>query len=410
MAQQERTLMSKQHASARERVEPGVWRRGDTYEITFRDAQGKQRRRTVQGGLMAARKQLAAEVAKRATGGRAPADPRLTLNRAADAWYEEHVVANLRPASQSAARTSLKHLRAAFGSRRLTAIEPRDVAVFVRERRATGAADNSVRANVNCLSGIFRFAARHLGYPGANPVGVLDRHERPTTEPERETRALASTEIEALMAATLPADALLVEFALATGMRQAEILGLAWGDLDLSDAPAVTVVAQLGRHGADRDKRVAVKSKRGYRRRIVITRDLARKLIAHKLLVARSGDEDLVFTSRVGEPRDHRVVGRAFVQARTRAGIEDATFHWMRHTHGSQLVAAGWDIAAVAARLGDSIATVQQTYVHEFDAARREHAQREQLAAMAADGSAMAARGGTDRALRVVGEAAETAS
>ena len=77
------------------------------------------------------------------------------------------------------------------------------------------------------------------------------------------------------------------------------------------------------------------------------------------------------------------------------------TFHWLRHTHGSRLVAAGWDVAAVAARLGDAVATVQDTYVHEFDAVRREARQREQLAAMAAsavDGSTMAARTETKRA------------
>jgi integrase len=404
--------MSEQHATARVRVEPGIWRRGDTFEITFRDVQGKQRRRTIDGGILAARKQLAGEIGKRSTGERVAADPRLTLNRAANAWYAEHVEANLRPASRSAARSSLKHLRKAFGSQRLTAIEPRDVARFIRDRKATGAADNTVRSNVNTLSGIYRFAARHLGYPGGNPVSVLDRHERPTTEPEVDTRALTSDEITALTTATLPTDALLVEFALATGMRQAEVLGLAWGDLDLTETAAVNVTAQLGRHDEDRDKRAPVKSKRG-KRRIVITRDLARKLAAAKLLAARSGDDDLVFTSRTGEPRNHRTVGRAFAQAIERAGIgETVTFHFLRHTHGSQLVAAGWDIAAVAARLGDSIATVQQTYVHEFDAVRREAQQREQLAAMAAPGAMaalMAAPSDTKRALRPVAESAHTA-
>jgi hypothetical protein len=34
----------------RERVEPGTWRRGEVFDITWRDAQGKQHRKTVQGG------------------------------------------------------------------------------------------------------------------------------------------------------------------------------------------------------------------------------------------------------------------------------------------------------------------------------------------------------------------------
>jgi hypothetical protein len=81
------------------------------------------------------------------------------------------------------------------------------------------------------------------------------------------------------------------------------------------------------------------------------------------------------------------------------------TFHWLRHTHASQLIAAGWDVAAVAARLGDSIQTVQTTYAHLFDAARREDEQREQLAAMAAPpavAAPMAAQAGTTRSLQAV--------
>lgn len=237
--------------------------------------------------------------------------------------------------------------------------------------------------------------------------------ERPTTDPEVETRALTSDELAALTGATLPADLLLVEFAHATGMRQSEILGLAWGDLDLSDAPAATVTWQLGRYGEDRGQRVAVKSKRG-RRRVVITRDLARKLVAAKLLAARSGDEDLVFTARTGEPRDQRTLARLFARAVERAGVDpDATFHWLRHTHGSQLVAAGWDVAAIAARLGDTIATVQDTYLREFDAVKREGEQRERLAAMAAPGGVaapVAARADTKRALRAAAGTAPTSS
>jgi integrase len=390
--------MSKQHAIARERVEPGVWRRGDRLEITWRDSQGKQRRRTVEGGIMAARRELDREKAKRATGERVAADPRLTLNRAADAWYDEHVLAHLRPASQSAARSSLRHLRAAFGTRRLTAIEPRDVARFIRQRRADGAADNTIRSNVHTLSGIFRFASRHLGYPGANPCAVLDRRERPTTEPVNETRALTSDEIAALAAATMPEDALLVELALNTGMRMSEVLGLVWGDLELGEKPAIKVTTQLSRYGA-RGARVPVKSKRG-RRRVVITRELARKLAAARLLALRSGGDDFVFAARPGAPRAQGTQARRFARTIESAGIDAAvTFHFLRHTHGSQLIALGWDVAAVAARLGDSIQTVMTTYAHEFDARRREAEQREQLAALAPMAAPMAAPPDTTRAV-----------
>jgi len=70
----------------RERVEPGIWRRGEVFEITWRDAQGKQRRNPVQGGITAARKALTDAKSKRDRGEHT-SDPRLTFTAAADAWW-----------------------------------------------------------------------------------------------------------------------------------------------------------------------------------------------------------------------------------------------------------------------------------------------------------------------------------
>ena len=48
------------------------------------------------------------------------------------------------------------------------------------------------------------------------------------------------------------------------------------------------------------------------------------------------------------------------------------SFHDLRHTHGSALIAAGLDIEQVSARLGHaSVAVTQAEYIHEYDKARR---------------------------------------
>jgi integrase len=46
-------------------------------------------------------------------------------------------------------------------------------------------------------------------------------------------------------------------------------------------------------------------------------------------------------------------------------------FHSLRHTHGSALITAGWDIEEVSARLGHSdVGTTMRVYVHAYDSAR----------------------------------------
>jgi integrase len=79
-------------------------------------------------------------------------------------------------------------------------------------------------------------------------------------------------------------------------------------------------------------------------------------------------------------------VKRAGLEAVKRDGviIEPApTFHGLRHSHGSALIAAGWDIEEVSARLGHAnVATTQRIYVHAYDAARRSAARRDRLVGM----------------------------
>src|SRR4051812_25185822 len=117
---------------ARERVKQGIWKRiaadgKPVYEIVFRDAAGKVRRRTVAGGIRAAEKALATEIAGRARGEKIAADPRLRFNDAADAWWSARVV-KLRPGTHNAYGAGLKHLREHFGRWRMTDIAPTDVA------------------------------------------------------------------------------------------------------------------------------------------------------------------------------------------------------------------------------------------------------------------------------------------
>jgi integrase len=122
----------------------------------------------------------------------------------------------------------------------------------------------------------------------------------------------------------------------------------------------------------------------------------AREIPIREACVAvTSGDHDYVFATRAGTAHDHRnVAGRVLRRAVQQAGLEAVerdgqivqhapTFHSLRHSHGSALIAAGWDIEEVSARLGHAnIGTTQRIYVHAYDAARRSQQRRSRLTAM----------------------------
>jgi len=370
------------------RVEPGIYRRPDSkLEIGWRDASGKQKWRVVVGGIMAARAALATEHARRGRGERVAADPRLKFDGAADIWWQARAL-KLRPATQSAYSACLIHLRATFGRRRMTDITPGDVATYVSVKQAEGLKGWTIKGHLVVLSSVYSYSARHLGLVGVNPCSLLDRVERPSSDDEKAKRILTADELARLLASLEDEWRPIFSVAAETGVRLSEA-GLTWSDIDL-EAQTVTLTHQLDRKG----QRVPLKTKRS-RRVLEVTPGIIGTLRRVKLASARTGPHDLVFTTKLGTPHDHRnIAGRVLRRAVKRADLEAVerngevvspapTFHALRHSHASALIAAGWDIAEVSARLGhSSIATTQRIYVHQFDAANRSDERRSRLAAL----------------------------
>jgi integrase len=380
----------------RRAVETGIFLRLAAGEevvpvIAWRDAQGKQRSRRVSGGIKTLRAALADEHAKRARGEQVAADPRLTLDHAADRWFEDRV-SRLRPTTQATYRAAVNHLRNEFGRQRLTRITPGDVARYVSRRESEGAKGWTVRGELSCLSGIFRYAARHLGHVGQSPTALLDRVERPSLADQREKRILSPDELARLLAAIPERSRLLYELAAQTGGRLGEILGLVWGEVDL-DAGTVNFTHQLAspRDGARERKRVPLKTKRS-RRVVEIEPGIVAKLRTAKVAAHHSGDLDYVFPGQKGSGRDHRAVAHTLERAAKRAGlagvkdgdgwiVPPVIFHGLRHSHASALIAAGWDLEEVSARLGHAdVAITAQAYVRAYDASRRSSDRRDRLA------------------------------
>lgn len=380
----------------REKVERGIYRRTDAngrviFEISWRE-HGHQRRHRVQGGITAARKALTEAHAARGRGEPMTADPRLTFNAAADEWWSARAT-KLRPTTQAVYSSCLKQLRARFGPARLTNITPAAVAAFVTEQQRKGFKGWTIKGQLSVFSAVYRHASRHLGFAGRNPVTQLDGHERPNIEDERPKRVLTADELHRLLTNADEPYRMIFELAAESGARLGETLGLVWGEIDFDQA-TVTFTHQLDRKG----QRVALKTKRS-RRCIEVTPTLISKLRKHRLAADRSGPHDFVFTTRNGTPHDHRNIGgRVLARAVTRAGLEAVkrngeivehapTFHNLRHSHGSALIAAGWDLEEVSARLGHSdIGTTQRAYVRAYDAARRSDERRNRLATLYATG------------------------
>lgn len=179
----------------RERIEPNIYRRRaadgrEVFEVGFRDATRRQRWRTVDGGITAARSVRNDVRGRKVRNERVSTNPRPRFGQAADAWLAGPV-ATLRPATRAAyTNASETHLRPRFGRIRLDGISGDDVAKLVRDLRNRGAEEWTLRGMLSRSSplwggGIWRIPWRFGGFgvlgsclPSDHDGGVRGEFER----------------------------------------------------------------------------------------------------------------------------------------------------------------------------------------------------------------------------------------
>jgi integrase len=216
--------------------------------------------------------------------------------------------------------------------------------------------------------------ARRLRLIAVNPVDDVDppRVERAkmiTLRPDEQAAILAAAHGSDLYVPTL--------LALATGLRRGELLGLAWANVDLDTGIVhVLQVIEETKEGA----RVKPQPKTTHGRRCVTLPQTATDALRqHKTAQAEEclrlglGKPDLLFPRWASSPA---VFGTAFTRMASRIGIK-AGVHMLRHTHITDLLAAGAHPKVVSERAGhSSVAFTLERYAHVLpgmqDAAARQ--------------------------------------
>jgi integrase len=263
----------------RVRVERNIYRRASgVYEVGFKDATGKQRWRTVDGGVTAARAARDSLLTQRFRGERVSDNGRLRFGDAAGRWLEGPVV-DLRPATQSCYRNAVEqHLLNRYGTRRLDSITPEDLAALVRELRGDGLAESTIVIVVGVTNRIYRYAARRLGWAGANPVSLMLSSERPKPSKGQRRRVFERGELEQTISAAPEPYRTLFTVAALTGARLSELLALTWANVSIDnvDDAEIEFAHQVDRHG-----NLAPTKTDGSARTIPVPPQLARILVEH---------------------------------------------------------------------------------------------------------------------------------
>lgn len=389
----------------RVRVERNIYRRSTgVFEVGYKDASGKQRWRTVDGGITAARALRDQLVAQRNRREPTADNVRLRFGDAAAQWLAGPV-SDLRQTTRDCYRNAVdNHLRARFQARRLDAITPDDLAAVVRDLRAEGLAEATIAIVIGVTNRIYRYAARRLGWIGTNPVTLMLPSERPKPSQAKRRRLFDGSELEETIAAATEPYKTLFTVAALTGARLSELLGLTWANLHLEprDDAEIEFAHQVDRKGNIRPTKTDESA-----RTVPIPTQLAQILVDHRRCCVHLAPADFVFATRSGRALSQRNTVRALratqIAARTAHGLPTfpilheksasgeplriphgavPSMHSFRHTLASRALLAGESIDEVAFLLGHRDANVTRAvYVRELTNSRRRALRRSRMVA-----------------------------
>jgi len=253
-----------------------------------------------------------------------------------------------------------RHIIPVLGNHKLVSLTTRQVQDFYGGLLSSGLSPKTV-TNVDTTlrralkQGVRWGLVKHNACEGVS----VPRHFTPEMMPLNRKQARAFLEA----AKGDPLEALYVT-AITTGLRQGELLGLRWSDLNF-EARTLTVrralVTGYGRQTFEHPKT------RRSRRTVALTKRAAEALARHH--EKRAGEHELIFTNGVGNPiNPSNLRLRSFKPLLNRAKLPDIRFHDLRHTTASIALSNGVSPKVIQAMLGHAnISITLDTYSHLLD-------------------------------------------
>ena len=353
------------------------------YEYSYHDVDGRRRRKKFAGKTKQVAKQKAKEFRRKLDLAKQPQVEVVTV----EVWLHECMTTMVKPRVR--ARTYEKYVSSlknyilpAFGSMPL-----RDVTVEALQRhfngllaqggsKGNGISPSTVRAARRYFSMCLDEAVR-AGKLASNPVKMT----RPPKLTKREIVVLTKDEVDNLIDTAMELDhpymgrmlSELISLTAHTGLRQGEVFGLKWDDVDLDQA-ALHVRRSLAHVVGQGAVFQAPKTMKSRRNVALMPKDVER-LRSYQVWQRQYADslgnmfhwQDLVFTSPFGEPLSPTNFARRYFHPLLKkchipAGF---TFHGLRHTHATLLLQMGVNPKVVQERLGhSSIKVTMDTYSH----------------------------------------------
>jgi len=354
----------------------GLWEA----RVTVGWDQGKRIRRSVYGKTQREVVEKLVPFLAQVQRGEAPPSGTRTVGAFLEEWMEG-LELRVRPSTAKRYRDLLRiYAIPALGTIKLRRLTPQQVEALLTRMRGAGLAPRTVWH----LRAVLRSALTDAVRAAEVMRNAAALAHPPKVEPfqvEPMTPARAGAILDSVAGTDLEAP---VSLALWTGLRQGELLGLQWSDVDLV-ARRLSVAANLQRRSREYFLEPTKTAKS--RRTISMPDPAVEVLTAHRqrqlqqrLLLGPAWDTqfgNLVFTDALGRPLDGRTLTVRFQTLVERAGLGSIRFHDLRHAAATLMLASGTDLKVVSEVLGHSaIATTANVYAGVLDELKTDAADR----------------------------------
>lgn len=263
-----------------------------------------------------------------------------------------------------------------LGDHLLSALTPRMVEAMTTDLMAKGLSRRTA-AKVRTVLGTALAKAMQWEYVSRNVAQIASA---PRGQRKAEKHAFSAAQVMALLdVASDEEQPALFAVPAMLGLRQGEVLGLRWSDLDFGER--TLTVAQTVRLGPGRELIIEPAKNTSSMRTLPLFDTLIEMLRAERQhqreARLRAGaswlDTGLVFTNDTGRSLQPAQVLVVLKRIEARAGLPTLTYHELRHSATSVLLSLGVEPVVVSRILGHAnVATTLDVYAHVFDADMRE--------------------------------------
>lgn len=274
--------------------------------------------------------------------------------------------------------TVYNHIIPAFGMKRLIDVTSKDINSLLASKHEEGLSHSSVKKIHDGFSSMFTFAVKKGDLrPQENPMNgvsmIREDKFKPSTQhylTPQEVSALA----EAISTKTYLGTYLykygnVFLFMLNSGLREGEVCALLKTDFDF-DKRVVKVnknLNQVRERQTDGSYKYTLKVTSPKNRNSIRYVPLNKEAIKYAKAVMAEFDETDKFIYGIhGEWTRPGILIKQFQRILERAGIEKMGLHSLRHTFVSMLFEHDVDIHTIASIIGDTVTTVEKTYLHLY--------------------------------------------